>query len=114
MSDRPLIIVVDPDADFATALAAKGACDGFLKGSVTLSWLPSSSKFADGYVVYRRTSVDGPLKKLELLPGRATTTFMDHGLNTSTTYYYVVRATAGSRTSQGAGLARAETPLICF
>jgi eukaryotic-like serine/threonine-protein kinase len=98
----------------ATALSAKGGCDGFLKGRVTLNWLPSSSTFADGYVVYRRTSVDGPLKKLELLPGRATTSFVDHGLNTSTTYYYVVRATAGSQISHSTALARAETPLICF
>jgi hypothetical protein len=98
----------------ATALSAKGGCDGFLKGRVTLSWLPSSSTFADGYVIYRRTSVNGPLKKLELLPGRSTTSFVDHGLNTSSTYYYVVRATAGSQISHATALARAETPLICF
>jgi hypothetical protein len=97
-----------------TALAAKGGCDGFLKGKVTMSWLASSSKFADGYVVYRATSPDGRLQKLELLVGRMTTSFVDRGLNTSTTLYYVVRATAGSRISHAAVRAKAETPLICF
>jgi eukaryotic-like serine/threonine-protein kinase len=97
-----------------TALAATGGCDGFFKGKVTLSWLASSSRFADGYVVYRGTSPDGPLQKVELLPGRTMTSYVDGGLNTSTTYYYAVRATAGSRISHSVARARAETPLICF
>jgi serine/threonine-protein kinase len=97
-----------------TALTGKGGCDGFLKGRVTLSWLASTSRFADGYVVYRGTSPDGPLRKIELLSGRMTTSFVDRGLDTSTTFYYVVRATAGSRISHAAAQARAETPLICF
>jgi serine/threonine protein kinase len=97
-----------------TAFAAKGGCDGFLKGKVTLSWLASSSRFADGYVVYRGTSPEGPLQKIELLPGRTTTSYVDRGLNTSTTFHYEVRATAGSRISHAAARAWAETPLICF
>lgn len=95
-------------------LSAKAECGGFLKGKVTLRWLPSPSRFADGYVIYRSASSQGPFKKVELLPGRLSTTFVDRGLDGSTTFYYMVRATSGSRMSSAAARARAETPLFCF
>jgi serine/threonine-protein kinase len=97
-----------------TALTAKAGCKGLLKAKVALAWLPSSSRFADGYVVYRSTSPDGPFEKVELLPGRFTTSFVDAGLGTGSTYYYRVQATAGIRISASAPQARAETPFLCF
>jgi hypothetical protein len=97
-----------------TALAASAGCGGFIKGKVTLHWLASTSASADGYVVYRGTSREEPLEKIDVLPGRLTTSFVDGGLDTSTTYYYEVRATSGSRLSPVAARARAETPGFCI
>jgi serine/threonine-protein kinase len=95
-------------------LSAKAECGGFLKGKVTLRWLPSPSRFTDGYVIYRSASAAGPFKKVELLTGRLTTSFVDGNLSGSTTFYYLVRATAGSRISQTPARARAQTPFLCF
>jgi serine/threonine-protein kinase len=108
-STRPPPVLHGP-----VGMAAKGGCDGFFKGKVTLTWAATRSRFADGYVVYRRAAPAEPWTKLELLPGRFTTSFVDHGLNTSTTFSYLVRATSGSRISGEAATARAETPTICF
>ena len=72
------------------------------------------SGFADGYVLYRATSLEGPFEKIALLPGRATRTFVDRHLNTATTYYYEVRTTSGSRVSRTFAAAQSKTPSICL
>ena len=97
-----------------TALHAESGCDGFFKANVSLAWLPSGSAFADGYAVYRATSRSGPYEKIELLAGRATTSFSDRHLNTSTTYYYAIHSTAGSRVSDSVAAAHADTPVFCL
>jgi len=104
-----------PPALFApTGLRAQGECDGFLKGRLSLSWTASRSATADGYVVSRATSQNGPFEKIALLPGRATGAFVDRHLNTATTYYYEVRATSGSRISPAFAAAQSTTPSICL
>src|SRR5205807_1317311 len=64
-------VVARPQSlDPPMALQARGACDGFFKAKTTLTWLSTTSSFADGYAVYRSTSHDGPFFRVELLPGR--------------------------------------------
>jgi serine/threonine protein kinase len=95
-------------------LVAKASCDGFLKAKVELSWLTGRGSSADGYAIYRSEAKTGPWEKIELLPGGATTRFVDEHLNTGATYFYVVRSTAGSRMSEDSTLAQSETPGFCL
>jgi hypothetical protein len=96
------------------SLQALGACDGFFKARTTLTWLPTSSSSADGYVIYRSTSRDGPFFRVDLLPDRTTTSWVDARLNTGTRYYYTIRATGGVRLSDYSVLAETHTPSFCL
>jgi serine/threonine protein kinase len=95
-------------------LQAKASCDGFLKAKIQLTWFPGEARSTDGYAVYRSESGDGPYQMIELLSGRASTTTIDPHLNTSTTYYYEVRSTDGSRMSPFSESIRTETPGFCL
>jgi len=95
-------------------LQARGACDGFFKARTTLTWLSTSSSSADGYVIYRSTSRDGPFFRVDLLPDRTTTSWVDANLDTGTRYYYTIRATAGVRLSDYSVLAETHTPSFCL
>jgi serine/threonine-protein kinase len=95
-------------------LVAKGACDGFLKARVELSWFPAEAKATDGYAVYRSDGREGPWEKIELLSGRSSTRLVDPQLNTGTTYFYEIRSTAGSRMSDFSLPVGAETPGFCL
>ena len=97
-----------------TALQAHGSCDGFFKAKVTLTWLQTSTSSADGYALYRSESSDGPFRRIELLDGRANTSWVDANLNTGTRYYYSVRATAGLRFSSYSALTETRTPSFCL
>lgn len=96
------------------SIRALGACDGFFKARTTLTWLPTSSSSADGYVIYRSTSRDGPFFRVDLLPDRTTTSWVDARLNTGTRYYYTIRATGGVRLSDYSVLAETHTPSFCL
>jgi serine/threonine-protein kinase len=96
-----------------TALAARTACAGFLEASVELSWHPTRSAFARGYDVYRATVNGGPYSRVGVVDG-SQSTFVDGGLEPGGRYFYVVRSTAGQRTSEPSGQAQAETPLLCL
>jgi fibronectin type 3 domain-containing protein len=95
-------------------LRAAAACDGFFTARVTLSWRPSPTRRSDGYAVYRSQSLDGPFRKVELLPGRDSASFVDTGLGTATRYYYVIQATSGSRLSAYSAPVQARTPTVCL
>jgi len=108
-------VVARPQSlDPPMALQARGACDGFFKAKTTLTWLSTSSSFADGYAVYRSTSRDGPFFRVELLPGRTSASWVDANLDTGTRYYYTIRATAGVRLSDYSTLAETHTPSFCL
>jgi len=96
-----------------TSLSATAECAGFLEARVSVAWHPTRSGFAHGYEVYRGTRSGGPYQRVGIvaIPG---TTFVDRGLDPGARYFYVVRATAGERTSQPSGQAQAETPLLCL
>jgi tRNA A-37 threonylcarbamoyl transferase component Bud32 len=98
----------------AMALQARGACGGFFRAKASLAWRASSSRIADGYVVYRSRSPNGPYQAIGIVPGRAVVRFVDERLDLNTTYYYRVRATSGSRLSAFTGPAGAETPFFCL
>jgi hypothetical protein len=98
----------------ATALGARGACDGFLEAKAMLAWTPSSSRIADGYVIYRSLARNGPYETIGIIPGRSVDRFVDAKLSLNTTYFYRLRATSGNRMSGFTGSARAETPFICL
>jgi tRNA A-37 threonylcarbamoyl transferase component Bud32 len=98
----------------ATDLRAQGACGGFFRGRATLSWRASTSRTADGYVVYRSRSANGPYESIGIVPGRDVIRYVDERLGLNSTYFYRVRATSGSRLSPFSGRARAETPFFCL
>jgi hypothetical protein len=100
--------------DPPTVLRARGQCDGFFKTRVALQWTPTLSSFADGYVIYRSTSPDGPFRKVELLDGRGRSSYVDPRLDTSARYFYVIRATAGVRQSTYSDPAETSTPAFCL
>jgi len=59
--------------------------------NVALQWQPSTSGGVSGYYVYRGTSASGPYTKLNN-SATTVTNYADSGLNSGTTYYYVVTA----------------------
>ena len=92
----------------------QGQCDGFLAFRATVSWAPSGSPSADGYVLYRGATSTGRFRAIDSISGRMTTRYVDHGLGSGSTYWYVVRATDGARVSARSTPASADTPLICL
>jgi serine/threonine-protein kinase len=96
-----------------TSLTATAECSGFLEARVSLAWRSTRSGVARGYEVYRGTHSGGPYQRVGVL-AVPSTTFIETGLDPGTRYFYVVRATAGTRTSQPSGQAQAETPLVCL
>jgi hypothetical protein len=97
-----------------TGLAATAGCQT-LAPKITLNWTATSSTFADGYDVFRSTTNGGPYTLRAHVSGRTTTTYTEtSGLNTNTTYYYVLRSTANSWDSVDSSQASAKTPLICL
>ncbi len=95
-------------------IAAQAGCDGFFKTKVDLTWAPSPAEFADGYVIYRSESLQTAFEKVVLVSGRAKTSFTDHRLNTSRTYFYKVSATSGSREGRPSTPVHANTPGFCL
>ncbi len=73
-----------------TTVTASGSGVAPLPHSVTLSWQPSASSVA-GYNVYRSTTNGGPYARLNTaaIPGGG---FVDSGVQSGQTYYYVVTA----------------------
>jgi fibronectin type 3 domain-containing protein len=57
---------------------------------IPLAWRPSSSEVADGYVVERSPSLDGPYETIAMLDGRFATSYVDHGLGNLRVFYYRV------------------------
>jgi eukaryotic-like serine/threonine-protein kinase len=95
-------------------LQAQGGCGGFLRSKALLTWRSSPSRIADGYVLYRSRSPDGPYQSIGDLPGRTLVRYVDEGLDLNATYFYRVRSTAGSGLSPFTEPARVETPFFCL
>ncbi|MDH4228775.1 MAG: hypothetical protein OEW11_03395, partial [Nitrospirota bacterium] len=70
-------------------------------GSVSLSWVPSTSPSVTFQHIYRETTANGPFVNLiTTLAGNAATGYVDNagglGLTNGTTYHYIVRAFDGT------------------
>jgi hypothetical protein len=65
----------------------------------TLTWTPSPSMFADGYDVFQATESGGQYNLMAYVPGRDSIEYADGEVGLGETYFYLVRATAGRRTS---------------
>ena len=97
-----------------TGLGAAAACVGLGNAKITLTWTATTSTFADGYDVYRGTASGGPYSNIAHVTGRTTVSYVNTGLTTNKTYYYVLQSTAYGWTSANSGQASATTPLICL
>jgi fibronectin type 3 domain-containing protein len=80
--------------------AITGACAVGTPHSVTLNWVASTSANVTGYKVYRGTVSGGPYTLVNT-SSVAAVTFVDSGVTSGVTYYYVVTAvdSAGSESS---------------
>jgi predicted Ser/Thr protein kinase len=101
---------VRPVAD----LSAEAACSGWLAAEVTLTWVATPSRFADGYDVYRATESGGQYDLVAFVPGRDSTSYVDGEVGLGESYFYVVRATAGNRRDSGPMQTQADTPSVCL
>ena len=95
-----------------TALVVETSCDGLLSVEARLSWSRARGA-SDGYAVYRSYWEEGPYEKVELAPGSDTAAFRD-GIEPGSIYFYKVRSTSGSRSSEPAGPVRAGAPMMCL
>ncbi|HEU6447386.1 MAG TPA: alginate lyase family protein [Verrucomicrobiae bacterium] len=59
---------------------------------VFLNWEKSDTDTAQGYVVFRSTSSNGPFTKIAAWSDRTSTEFSDHSVSNGSTYYYVIAA----------------------
>jgi tRNA A-37 threonylcarbamoyl transferase component Bud32 len=97
-----------------TRVTAEGDCGGFLDPDVMVRWVPTRTRSADGYNVYRASTSGGELELVGGVRGRGTTVFEDDGVGTNDQYFYVVRATDGETISPASGQAQANTPAFCL
>jgi tRNA A-37 threonylcarbamoyl transferase component Bud32 len=97
-----------------TRITAEGDCGGLLDPDVMVRWVPTRTRTADGYNVYRASTSGGELTDVGRVDGRGTTVFEDDGVGTNDQYFYVVRATDGERISPPSGQAQAKTPVFCL
>lgn len=95
-----------------SALTAVSSCNGPLKAKVALSWTPTTSTYATGYVVVRRVSGTVLFSDLAAVTGRTTTSYTDTTALTVMTYDYQVRAVFQQWTGSSLS-ASAPTPLVC-
>jgi serine/threonine-protein kinase len=97
-----------------TRVTAEGDCGGFLDPDVMVRWVPTRTRSADGYNVYRASASGGELELVGRVGGRGTTVLEDDGVGTNDQYFYVVRATDEDRISPPSGQAQAKTPFFCL
>jgi serine/threonine protein kinase len=103
---RPRSQVLQPPS----GIRALPSCDGLLKTKVELTWSPSQAQFADGYIVERSTSPQGPFEKLDIMSGRDTRSYTDTDLNTGSTFFYRLSATSKTRIGAPSTTVQAVTP----
>lgn len=94
-----------------TGLTAKnGDCAVLTSTDVNLSWNASRSDGVSGYEIFRSESAGGPYGSVGKVRGAKTTAFVDTSVEFSKTYHYVVRATAGSKSSAASNETSVTTP----
>jgi len=97
-----------------TGVRAGVGCSGLLEATVTLRWVPTRQKDAEGYVVYWRESVDEPFQRLARVDDRATDRFVDTTAPLGSDQTYVVKTQAGRRLSAASTPVTVHVPGFCF
>lgn len=95
-----------------TGLGASATCNGTAP-EVSVSWTPTATSFAEGYVIYRSDTSGGPRSNVGSVDGRTTVTFIDTVVALNATYYYVVVAGGRGWTSVESGEASATVAAAC-
>lgn len=94
---------------------AHGSCTPAVRSSVVVSWTPTSSTWADGYVLSRATALSGPYTDIATVSGRATSSYVNTPLPFSTTFHYRVRATKQAwRSANTATVSITTKSLLCL
>lgn len=86
-----------------------GTCTVGNPHAVTLTWTASTSQGVTGYKVYRGTASGGPYSPVKS-SAVAGTSYIDSGVESGKTYYYVVTALASSQESVYSTQALAAVP----
>jgi hypothetical protein len=94
------------------AAAARGTCTILSSSTVVVTWVQTTSTFADGYEILRSTTNGSGYASLETVAGRTTTTFTDTTVGFSTTYYYVIRSKRNNWRSPDSNQASVTTPTV--
>ena len=93
---------------------ADGPCTLGVAASVTVSWTPTASTWADGYVVLGSLLSGGPYTTAATVSGQSASSATVTGLSFATTYYYVVQATKGAwRSPSTAEVSRTTLSPLC-
>ncbi|MGH9746655.1 MAG: choice-of-anchor D domain-containing protein [Candidatus Acidiferrales bacterium] len=90
-------VTVNSNATNSPSIAVAGTGVQVTAHSVDLSWTASSTSGVVGYNIYRGTTTGGPYSILDSAPVAADD-FTDSTVQSSQTYFYVVRAIDGSGT----------------
>lgn len=88
--------------------ATRGLCVPAVSVQVLVTWVATTSTFADGYEVRRGTISGGPYTTVATVDS-LTTSHTDTGLAFSTTYHYVIRAKRHAWRSADSGQASVTT-----
>ncbi|HEX2090046.1 MAG TPA: protein kinase [Actinomycetota bacterium] len=96
--------------DPPSGIRAHASCEGLFKTKIDLTWSPSPAQFADGYIVYRSASAEGPFEKLDIVSGRDSRSYTDGALNHGSTFFYRLSATSRTRIGAPSPPVRAVTP----
>jgi hypothetical protein len=92
--------------------AARGSCTILSSTTVNVTWVQTTSSFADGYEILRSTTNGSGYAVVGTVAGRATTAYADATVAFSTTYYYVVRAKRNAWRSVNSNQASVTTPTV--
>lgn len=94
--------------------ATHGPCTP-LNASITVSWTPTTSAWADGYEILGSLVATGPFTPVATVNGVGTTSYTVNGLSFATTYHYVVKATkANWRSAATAVVSRTTLSALCL
>lgn len=94
----------------SSASASVLVCVPLATRTVRVSWTATTSTWGDGYEVLRATVNGGPYSAVGTVAGQGTVTYDDTSVASSTTYYYVVKATKLLWRSANSNQASVTTP----
>lgn len=94
---------------------AHGPCTSGLSTSLTVSWTPTTSTWADGYEVAGSLLAGGPFVTVGTVAGASSSSYTVTGLAFGTTYYYVVKATKNNwRSTATTPVSRTTRSALCL